>query len=643
VMSYPSTWRTLSIGIFLLLNFGIAGEAQHTAAPLTSGLVWLTDGWRYHSGDNIAWANPQFDDGNWERHSPQQTDTCAHGCWYRLPIELPPHGNTPLNLLMLAQSGVFEVYVDGHRAGSAQFEPWWLTRETMEFIVPLNAHRDPVLLAIRIRPPRIAFDANEASSLRVALGGQQAISDAADAHHTRRLIRFLPSGAVNFVIVLAGFALLLICALQQRDREYLWLGVYLTILGSSGGIFTAAVYAILPGDANEIYADPAIFLGMLAQTEFTFAFIRRRPNRLWRSYECFLLACPILSFLCSAGLMPNALYFSFESAALVPAAFAIPALLYYWHRHGNREARWLIVPSLAPAVGMILNNLPQIGNLLGMNLDFLSSPVLLWGIAPLSPADVADAIFLLAIGAVMLVRFTTLNREQARVSGELAAAREMQLELVPATLPALPGWRLDAAYIPASEVGGDFYQVVSRNDGSSLLVVGDVSGKGLKAAMTGALAIGAFRSLALEGLSPGMLLTRLNESLFGASHGGFVTCLCGHISHKSRLTLASAGHVPPYRNGEEIPLETGLPLGILSDLEFPETTVELAPGDRTVFVTDGVVEAQSRSGELFGFERTQAISVHPVAQIAAAAQAFGQQDDITVLSLTLTLVERPFS
>jgi len=642
-MSYPSTWRTLSIGIFLLLNFGIAGEAQHTAAPLTSGLVWLTDGWRYHSGDNIAWANPQFDDGNWERHSPQQTDTCAHGCWYRLPIELPPHGNTPLNLLMLAQSGVFEVYVDGHRAGSAQFEPWWLTRETMEFIVPLNAHRDPVLLAIRIRPPRIAFDANEASSLRVALGGQQAISDAADAHHTRRLIRFLPSGAVNFVIVLAGFALLLICALQQRDREYLWLGVYLTILGSSGGIFTAAVYAILPGDANEIYADPAIFLGMLAQTEFTFAFIRRRPNRLWRSYECFLLACPILSFLCSAGLMPNALYFSFESAALVPAAFAIPALLYYWHRHGNREARWLIVPSLAPAVGMILNNLPQIGNLLGMNLDFLSSPVLLWGIAPLSPADVADAIFLLAIGAVMLVRFTTLNREQARVSGELAAAREMQLELVPATLPALPGWRLDAAYIPASEVGGDFYQVVSRNDGSSLLVVGDVSGKGLKAAMTGALAIGAFRSLALEGLSPGMLLTRLNESLFGASHGGFVTCLCGHISHKSRLTLASAGHVPPYRNGEEIPLETGLPLGILSDLEFPETTVELAPGDRTVFVTDGVVEAQSRSGELFGFERTQAISVHPVAQIAAAAQAFGQQDDITVLSLTLTLVERPFS
>jgi serine phosphatase RsbU (regulator of sigma subunit) len=98
--------------------------------------------------------------------------------------------------------------------------------------------------------------------------------------------------------------------------------------------------------------------------------------------------------------------------------------------------------------------------------------------------------------------------------------------------------------------------------------------------------------------------------------------------------LANAGHVPPYRNGEEIPLESGLPLGIVSNLEYPETTVDLAPGDRTVIVTDGVVEAQSPSGELFGFARTQAISVHPVAQIAAAAQAFGQQDDITVLSLT---------
>src|ERR1035437_7325949 len=116
-----------------------------------------------------------------------------------------------------------------------------------------------------------------------------------------RMTRFLPSGAINLAIVLAGFAVLLVFALQQHHREYLWLGLYLMILGTSSGIFAASVYAIVPGDANEVYADAAIYFGMLAQTEFTFASIGRKPNRLWRIYEGFLLACPILSILCSTG------------------------------------------------------------------------------------------------------------------------------------------------------------------------------------------------------------------------------------------------------------------------------------------------------------------------------------------------------
>jgi serine phosphatase RsbU (regulator of sigma subunit) len=142
----------------------------------------------------------------------------------------------------------------------------------------------------------------------------------------------------------------------------------------------------------------------------------------------------------------------------------------------------------------------------------------------------------------------------------------------------LPGCCFDAAYIPAAEVGGDFYQVLSQIDGSSLLILGDVSGKGLKAAMTGALAIGSFRTLAAEGLSPAALLTRLNENLYSASSGGFITCLCGQLSPDGRLTLANAGHLPPYRNGEEIQLESGLPLGIVSGLEYAETVIELARG-----------------------------------------------------------------
>ena len=92
----------------------------------------------------------------------------------------------------------------------------------------------------------------------------------------------------------------------------------------------------------------------------------------------------------------------------------------------------------------------------------------------------------------------------------------------------------------------------------------------------------------------------------------------------------------PYRNGKEVPLESGLPLGIVPGLEYVETTIELAPGDRFVLLTDGVVEAQTPSGELFGFDRTQQISLHPAEHVAAAARQHGQNDDITVLAFTVT-------
>lgn len=188
--------------------------------------------------------------------------------------------------------------------------------------------------------------------------------------------------------------------------------------------------------------------------------------------------------------------------------------------------------------------------------------------------------------------------------------------------------------VPAAEVGGDFYHVVTLSDGSSLLILGDVSGKGLKAAMTGALAIGSFRTLAAQALSPATVLSRLNESLYRAGDGGFITCLCGQLWPGGRLILANAGHLSPYHNGDEVHLESGLPLGIVSTLQFAETTIELKRGDMVVMLTDGVVEVQSRSGELFGFERTRNISIQLATQIAAAAQAFGQSDDITVLCIT---------
>jgi serine phosphatase RsbU (regulator of sigma subunit) len=127
--------------------------------------------------------------------------------------------------------------------------------------------------------------------------------------------------------------------------------------------------------------------------------------------------------------------------------------------------------------------------------------------------------------------------------------------------------------------------------------------------------------------------------MMGRSSGGFTTCLAAHLTADGLLTMANAGHLPPYLNGVEIEIPGSLPLGILPRADYESTTVLLQPGDRLTFVSDGVVEAQSKphaksqSTALFGFDRTRQLSLRPAAEIADAARLFGQTDDITVVTV----------
>jgi serine phosphatase RsbU (regulator of sigma subunit) len=213
---------------------------------------------------------------------------------------------------------------------------------------------------------------------------------------------------------------------------------------------------------------------------------------------------------------------------------------------------------------------------------------------------------------------------------ELEAAREVQQQLVTAP-PATPSFRIESAYVPATQVGGDFYRILPSEHGDILVVVGDVSGKGLRAAMTVSAIIGSLRTLAA--CEPASVLRDLNRSLAGQLPSGFVTCLAARLRADGNCSIANAGHLAPYRRGEEISLPSGLPLGITADADYPEIIFQLAAGDTLTFLSDGVVEAQTPSGELFGFDRTRAISSNSAQSIADAAVRFGQEDDITVLTV----------
>jgi serine phosphatase RsbU (regulator of sigma subunit) len=155
----------------------------------------------------------------------------------------------------------------------------------------------------------------------------------------------------------------------------------------------------------------------------------------------------------------------------------------------------------------------------------------------------------------------------------------------------------------------------------------------MPAAMTVSLLVVTLRTLAHYTQSPGEILAAMNQRMIGRNNGGFTTCLVLRVDAGGQLTVANAGHLAPYLEGRELGTDSGLPLGLSEDSVYAESSYALEPDQQLTFITDGVLEARSRSGELYGFERTAAMSMQSAEAIALAAQTFGQDDDITVLTL----------
>jgi serine phosphatase RsbU (regulator of sigma subunit) len=241
----------------------------------------------------------------------------------------------------------------------------------------------------------------------------------------------------------------------------------------------------------------------------------------------------------------------------------------------------------------------------------------------------------LAVLIVLIRRFARSRRDEERLESEMEAARTVQRVLIPDEVPTIPGFQIQAVYQPASQVGGDFFQIVATRNGGALIAIGDVSGKGMPAAMTVSLLVGTFRTLAHYTQSPAEILRAMNQRLLTRSDGGFTTCLVLRADAGGGVTAANAGHPAPYLGGRELPIDPGLPLGLAADSRYSESRFRLEPGGNLTLLTDGVPEARDAAGHLFGFENTAAISNQSVEFIAEAARRFGQEDDVTVIRLTL--------
>jgi serine phosphatase RsbU (regulator of sigma subunit) len=266
-------------------------------------------------------------------------------------------------------------------------------------------------------------------------------------------------------------------------------------------------------------------------------------------------------------------------------------------------------------------------------LKFPSMPLFHFGSYTADLWDLWDTIYCVTMLLFLVLRTIGIARRHALSAAELEAARTVQQVLIPEDIPTIPGFLLRSVYKPAGQVGGDFFQILPVRGGGVLAVIGDVSGKGMPAAMTVSLLVGTVRTLAHYTQSPGEILAAMNQRMLARSGGGFTTCLVLRADANGTLTVANAGHISPYLAGKELALNNGLPLGLAADASYIESTFQLPPGEQLTLLSDGVVEARSEKGELLGFDRLARLTRNSAAEIAETAKAFGQDDDITVLTL----------
>jgi hypothetical protein len=661
---HPCLWPIAPAILLALLAIpGLRASAEPFIAQNPGpGSVTIDGMWQFHLGDSLNWSNPSFDDSSWEQlygdvEWGDQTHPGYTGfAWYRKHIEVNGRG-AKMAVLIPPVDSAYEIYWNGRKIGECGKLPphgWWW-RHPRGVVYGLGAAPLDGVLAIRVWKAPLASDQGiwggglhaapvigspAALTIRPQFG-QMKIEDV-------MLPRFVFAGA----LFITGIIALMLYLRERRNLVYLWLGLLLIanflwcMQGISPVTFGLTNFASALQDAP-VLALQDISLWMLLLTLFG---LHREPA--WKRWTVALI---VLYLAARAGDLALKAFWEnagagMQAAGIVAAAIIALTPIYLLvivivgvRRHASRALLPLaLTAAIYGSYNMVVN-----ASLVGIRFTHFVLP---WyqlnpGI-PLGP-------YMFGIPAILntmlfLVLLFTVAREQARerrrqlhIESEIASAHEVQDVLIPADLPAIPGFAISSVYKPAAEVGGDFYQVIPlgelQDDPRALIVLGDVSGKGLKAAMTVSLIVGTVRTLAEFTSDPGEILTRLNQRLLGRTRDGFATCAALLIEPDGRTKIANAGHLAPFRAGREIDLPGSLPLGLAANEQYESVTIHLQAGETLTLLTDGVLEARSPKGELYGYDRLSTLmQAQPtVQQIVDAACSFGQDDDITVLSVAL--------
>jgi len=586
----------------------------------------------YRLGDNPAWSAVNVDPSGWMPYGEYRMTGDTYLIWVRCSISFDTstiqHPAVGIDTISPEQIRV-NVYVDGQQVGADDSRSMHIT---WVFPIPPGPARTAHTIDVRVLQKMLNPGLWPHRPVALSIGDEATINEAIEASRGNALLSFVPSYSSYLVIFVSGLFLLGLFLFERLQKPAFWLGIYCCTVSLDWLDIMFALFVFHQHPSILVRSvDFGLFLFQSwALVRVNFALAQRRvPAVYWVVFAAwvFMFVGSVLPvFLPPQMSLPLSIFMQVTCFkpiwCILGFASTAPFVAFWpWTR---LRGRMRVVAALC-AVWALIAGWEELQQVI-FNRQTWSNQVQDW-------MSLAIAALVIALLGYIFHQQRITADERAEMRGELSAARQVQHLLIPDKMLVVPGVNVSSAFLPASEVGGDFYLCRALANGGQRVILGDVSGKGVAAALTSALLLGAANRC--DDLRPADVLKELSMALRNSGISGFTTCLCADLSPSGVLIIANAGQLPPYRNGQEIEIPADLPLGVDASTHYAETSLQLAPGDSLTFLSDGVVEARNSAGELFGFERTRQLSSRAAQQIAEAAVEFGQQDDITVLTLSL--------
>jgi hypothetical protein len=684
--------RRLFVFLFFIVVSGLGAPAQGQVVPkkadqaahrgtevkLGQSSVALYGPWKFQVGDSPVdpqtgdrlWAEPGFDDSKWDTvdltsgagevdpingmsgYAPGWTMRGHRGywgyAWYRIRVQLDTQPGEKLALAGPADvDDVYQAYSNGVLLGSfgrfSSDRPVSYYAQPKMFLLPQLAGSDTQTRLTTVIAFRVWMEPNSLVSQPDAGGFHTAPvlgeAGAVTAGYQLRWLELVRAyafrvleGVVYGILAIVVFSLMLF---DRDDPVYRWIAAVFLILAINNvmvgvGSWTQWVSYLVPQVSQDVFLTPLAFAGWVMVWWVWFRL--RRPAWFPQAVGVLLLLLMLSNALGEDlffTVVPHPVAAAFHVVSLViRLAFLliiITIVLMSTRRQGLEG--FLVLPAV------ILLGISRFSSELGVlhvRLNWFPFGV------QMGLSNIANLLLVLVLGVLLLRRLVRSVQQQRLLALDVKQAQEVQQVILPQARTIHSDLAIESEYRPAREVGGDFFQIIPHpSDGSLLIVAGDVAGKGLKAGMLVALLVGAIRSTAELNFDPEFILHALNRRLIGRGDS-HATCLALRIEANGQVKLANAGHLPPYLNGKPIPIDGSLPLGLLPEAECSLLEFQLEEGARLVLLSDGIAEATDANGQLFGFARVDDLleARLSAAEVAEAAQSFGQEDDISVISVT---------